>query len=176
MAHKAHRKFVRSVRSKFPKYFRGTSVADVGSLDINGSNRRFFRWPARYVGIDIVKGKNVDIVGFGHEVLPRLVVRFDTIISTNSAEHDKHWEKTFAAMYEQLLPGGLLLINAAGDGFEEHGTYDFHSWASPGTNDYYKNISNEMLSSVLKPDMFSIYYLGQNTPSHDCQFYGIKKQ
>jgi hypothetical protein len=69
MAHKAHRKFVRSVRSKFPKYFRGTSVADVGSLDIN-----------------------------------------------------------------------------------------------------------EMLSSVLKPDMFSIYYLGQNTPSHDCQFYGIKKQ
>jgi len=76
-------------------------------------------------------------------------------------------------MYNTLKPGGLLIVTAGGDGREEHGTSENHSWCSPATNDYYLNISNQMFASVLKPEMFKVYHLGQ--VNKDLQFFGIKK-
>ena len=148
-------------------------MVDVGSLDINGSNRGLFR-KCDYRGIDIVRGKNVDEVGLAHLLLCNLDNYFDTVISTEMLEHDKYWELSLHAMYRALKPGGLLLITAAGDGREEHGTHDHHAYCSPGTLDYYCNISNEMFASVLCPKMFKTYFINQNPKSFDINFYGIK--
>lgn len=98
-----------------------------------------------------------------------------TIISTECLEHDRFWKLTLKTMFESLAPEGLLIITCAGDGRNEHGTTANHPWCSPGTNDYYMNITNEMFSSVLRPTMFQVYHLSQQRKSHDLQFYGIRK-
>src|SRR5579863_8714989 len=117
MAHPAQRKFCKSVKSKFPSFFKRKVIVDIGSLDINGSNRYLF-WKCMYTGVDVIKGKNVDVVMKGHEYLYSLKdsIPIDTIISTEALEHDNTYFKTLKAMYEVLRPGGLLLITCAGDG------------------------------------------------------------
>jgi len=187
MSHPAQRKFCRSVKKMFPDFFKYVNVIDVGSLDINGNNKDLFR-KSSYTGIDIVPGKNVDIVGYAHELLPKITPSlyryysrietfsfawWDVIISTEALEHDKYYDQTLLAMYQKLKSGGLMLITSAGDGRKEHGTVNNEAWASPGTNDYYQNISNAMFSKVLPPALFDIYHLAQ--VDTDLQFFGIKK-
>ncbi len=190
MSHPAQRRFCEMVKRKFPAHFRRSNIVDIGSLDINGSNRGLFR-NCNYTGIDVYPGRNVDIVGPAHIELPSVTESLrrsfeqhyrgwleypapmiDTIISTEAMEHDIHLDKTLKAAYNHLRPGGLLLITAAGDGRAEHGTSDHRPEDSPGTTDYYKNVSNEMFIQVLPPQLFSHYHIAQvNT---DFQFYGIK--
>ena len=173
MAHKEQKQFCKQVRNLFPQQFRGVKVVDVGSLDINGNNRYLFK-RTKYTGIDIVNGRNVDIIGKAHEVLS-MFTNVDTIISTECLEHDKYWKETLLAMYYSLAPEGLMVITCGGEGRQEHGTTRHHGWCSPATNDYYMNITNEMFASVLSPDMFEVYHLGQQRKSHDLQFYGKRK-
>ena len=183
MSHKQQRHFCRWVRRRHGEYFRRVQVIDVGSLDINGNNRYLFS-RSLYIGVDIVQGKNVDVVGKAYEVLPDLARQLEykrrpfinTIISTEMLEHDATWDKSLQAMYDVLDPGGLLLITAAGDGRPEHGTSDYTPGDSPLTNNYYHNISNEMFASVLPGSLFSTYYLNQCPKNCDLQFYGIKKK
>jgi hypothetical protein len=78
-------------------------------------------------------------------------------------------------MYHHLKPNGLLLITAGGDGRPEHGTINHYPGVSPGTNDYYCNISNEMFLGVLHPLLFTSFFIRQDKPNCDFQFFGIKK-
>lgn len=57
MAHPAQWHYCESVRQRFPDQFRNARVLDVGSLDINGSNRPFFT-NCIYTGLDIGPGSN----------------------------------------------------------------------------------------------------------------------
>lgn len=171
MSHKNQVQFVKAVRRKFPLKFIFTDVVDVGSLDINGNNKRFF-WLSNYIGIDIVKGKNVDRVGRAHNVLKKSLP-VHTIISTEALEHDIFYKATLKAMYAKLVSGGLMVITAAGEGRKEHGTHENSPSCSPATNDYYQNITNEMFCNVLPPELFTTYFIRQNKT--DLQFYGIKK-
>lgn len=173
MSHYAQIQFCKQVKKLFPGHFREKIVADIGSLDINGSARSMFR-KCDYTGVDITPGRNVDVVKPGHEFLAPYPNRFDVIISCEMLEHDQYWEKTLCAMWSALKPGGLLLITCAGDGRAEHGTKDYSPQDSPATPDYYLNISNEMFSSVLPPGAFTEYYLRQI--NMDLQFYGIKAE
>lgn len=79
MSHPAQVKFIKEMRSKFRKHFRNANIIDCGSKDINGSNRPYFRrcwinWVGMnsYTGIDLSYGKNVDMIGLVHEVLPMI--------------------------------------------------------------------------------------------------------
>jgi hypothetical protein len=195
MAHKEQKQFCRWVKKKHRGYFSGTIVVDVGSLDINGSNRYLFGsflTPSMYLGIDLIAGKNVDFVGRAHELLPS--IRFmiarrklynpkfhgftdnapNVVISTECLEHDRSWISTMCAMYESLTSGGLLVITCAAPGRLEHGTTKNDGWCSPATNDYYRNISVEDFAEVLPPSLFSEYYLVHDKRNNDIFFYGIK--
>lgn len=187
MSHKEQIHFCKRVKKMFPEYFKRKTVVDVGSLDINGNNKRFFS-NCQYLGIDLIPGKNVDIIGPAHEVLKSigaeysakyrkyfLISKVDTIISTEALEHDRHIEATLLEMYKSLRKGGLLVITAGGNGRPEHGTTENHGWCSPATNDYYKNVSNEMFVKVLPPELFDTYYISQDRGNNDFNFYGIKK-
>lgn len=190
MSHKAQRIFCRQVKKLFPRHFKNVNVIDVGSKDINGNNRRLFS-RSHYIGIDLSEGKNVDVVGRAHLVIPGLQRvlspnavwspdtprieyedKFDTIISTECLEHDKFINQTLLAMYSKLKKGGLLVITCAGDGQPEHGTAQYSPDASPDTNDYYATVSNHILSGILHPLGFKVYHLVQ--VEGDLQFYGIK--
>ena len=91
-------------------------------------------------------------------------------------EHDKHWKQSLNNMVKLLKPGGLLLLTAATTGRLPHGTNDRHPEAAPFTNDYYRNITIEMLNEALPfKKVFKDYDFDTNNQSFDIYFHGIKK-
>jgi hypothetical protein len=170
MAHLNQQLFLARLMIRYPRSFYRVTTIDVGSKNINGTNRWLFPC-SRYIGIDLSDGPNVDVIGRGHEVLP-LLPAADTIISTEALEHDYTYNLTLRAMYAALKPGGLMIVTCAGEGRQEHGTSEKDAWCSPDTTDYYQNVTNEMFARALPPDWFREYRLRQHKT--DLQFYGIK--
>ena len=183
MAHFEQQNYCNWVKKNQPDFFIGSRVLDVGSLDINGNNRYLFE-NCKYTGIDIGAGANVDIVKPVHEYEKTVnslwnsffKLNYDVVISCEMLEHDKYWEQSLRAMYKLLRPGGLLIITAAGYGRAPHGTAENSPNCSPFTNAYYKNVTEQELESVLKPDLnFTRWDLCYNATACDIYFSGIKK-
>lgn len=158
-----------------PRFFEFKSVLEMGSLNVNGSLRTLFD-NCDYTGVDVIAGKDVDVVGAFHEI-DFDIIRFDVVCSVNSLEHDMHFDKTLPRMYELLKAGGLMFISA-GFKWEEHGTLKHTKWASGtaqlkgGWEHYYKNITPEDVMRHFKYDMFAWHMLG--ICHKDVQFVGIK--
>jgi SAM-dependent methyltransferase len=175
MAHREQREWCELVKYAHDEFFVGTSVLDIGSLDINGNNRYLFE-QCNYTGIDIGDGPNVDVVCSGH--LFKSDDLFDVVISTECFEHDEHWQQTLNNVINNLLKdGGLFLFSCAAPGRPEHGTKRTSPKDSPFTNDYYRNLSEADIRSVLNCDeIFSNYKFKTRTEfPQDLYFYGIKK-
>ncbi len=88
------------------------SVLDVGSYDVNGSYKCYFKASHfKYTGLDMADGPNVDIV-------PKDVYKwkeikdnsYDVVISGQVLEHAEFFWVTVAEMVRVLRPGGLLCI------------------------------------------------------------------
>lgn len=169
MSHPAQVEFVRWVKSLYHEMFHGTRVLDCGSLDINGNCRGFFEEPSHYWGIDVGEGPNVDQVCRAADFAS--LEPFDVVISTEMLEHSSSWPLDLINMRRLVRPRGLMVITCAGDGREEHGTTEHDAWTSPHTNDYYRNVSNEMFATALGPEEFSTYFLQQK--DGDLQFFGV---
>jgi SAM-dependent methyltransferase len=159
MAHKEQRDFCIKVKEKFPEFFKNKKVLDIGSLDINGSNRDLFE-NCNYLGLDVGEGRNVDIVSVGH-LFDGPDNYFDTIISTEVFEHDMYYEETIKNIMRMLKPGGLFLFTCAAPGRPEHGTRRQGEWCAPlllqiseEWADYYKNLTEDdvrnLTISILK--------------------------
>jgi SAM-dependent methyltransferase len=175
MAHREQREWCELVKYAHDEFFVGTNVLDIGSLDINGNNRYLFE-QCNYTGIDIGEGKNVDVVCSGH--LFESDDLFDVVISTECFEHDEHWQQTLKNVINNLLKdGGLFLFSCAAPGRPEHGTKRTSPKDSPFTNDYYRNLSEADIRSVLDCDaIFSNYKFKTRIDfPQDLYFYGIKK-
>lgn len=181
MAHPQQQAFCQSVKKRFPKYFSGTMVLDIGSLNINGDNRTLFDSDTLYLGIDVAPGPNVDIVCVAHELeFPEAT--FDVIISTECLEHDRHWVQSLKNSIRMLRPGGLLLITCATTGRPEHGTRRTTPQDAPllamvdsKWADYYRNLDENDIRTeidVAKQFQFSEFSIGQET--HDLYFFGIR--
>lgn len=164
--------FIQKVKDKYPDYFNKKKVLEVGSLDINGSVRKYFT-DCDYWGLDVGKGPGVDIVCPIHEYLDES--QHDVVISTEMLEHDKYWKDSLQSMYNNLKPGGLLILTCAGPNRQEHGTTRTTPQDSPFTTDYYRNISIEDFISILPPQDFQISEIKYAGDKIDLQFYGIKK-
>jgi SAM-dependent methyltransferase len=175
MAHREQREWCELVKYAHDEFFVGTSVLDIGSLDINGNNRYLFE-QCNYTGIDIGDGPNVDVVCSGH--LFKSDDLFDVVISTECFEHDEYWQQTLKNVINNLLKdGGLFLFSCAAPGRPEHGTKRTSPKDSPFTNDYYRNLSEADIRSVLNCDeIFSNYKFKTRIDfPQDLYFYGIKK-
>ncbi len=168
--HKEQKGFCLMVRDLHPEYFTGVSVLDCGSLDVNGNNRYLFE-NCKYLGIDIGPGPNVDLVCPIHEFK---VGQFDTIISTECFEHDRHYKESLSNIVRLLKPGGLFLFTCATTGRKEHGTTQKHPSSSPFTNNYYKNLTEEDITEAMDMSQFSRYEFRANTKVHDLYFWGVK--
>jgi len=159
------------VLGRFPQYRKNVDVIDFGSLDINGNNRQFFT-PKRYTGVDIVNGKNVDVVSYAskykHDGLA------DVVISTEMLEHDKTAKASFLNMIKNLRSGGLLIMTCAGEGRAVHGTRNDNPQDSPLTNDFYENVTLATFAKWLDFDsVFAHYEI--NKDGTDFRFFGITK-
>jgi hypothetical protein len=180
MAHVEQRNFCMKVRRMHPECFYNVNVLDVGSLDINGSNRYLFSGVnAVYTGIDVALGRNVDAMAKGHEwSAPDNF--YDTIISTECFEHDMYYELTLKNIMRMLKPEGMFIFTCATTGREEHGTTRCHAFTSPltsriaGWSDYYKNLTASDILKVLNIEDFKEVLFEVNSSSYDLYFYGIK--
>ncbi len=184
MAHKEQREFCFGVKKIYPEFFKNKKVLDIGSLDINGCNRDLFE-NCQYTGIDVGKGKNVDIISVGH-LFDGEDNYYDTIISTEVFEHDMFYEKTIINVMRMLKPGGLFLFTCAAPGRPEHGTRRCGEQNAPLLQqvseewaDYYKNLTDDDIKVIPNfnetfPDCyFEIKNTNIEIPS-DLYFYGIK--
>lgn len=142
MAHADQFEFIRLVKQHFPTFFEGTSVLEIGSLDINGSVRKFFSG-TRYTGVDVGPGPGVDEVGQG-QLVGYPSHTFDVVISCECMEHNPFWVETVANMFRMAKPGGLVIVSCATTGRREHGTTRTSTFGSPlsvGIGwEYYRNV------------------------------------
>lgn len=177
MAHPVQQKFCMKIKEKFPNYFRNKQVLDIGSLDINGNNKYLFE-NCEYVGLDVVVGKNVDVVSVAHEY-EALDESFDVVLSTNALEHDMYYPLTLKKMVDLLKSKGLMFFSVACK-WKEHGTLKRRPEHSGTTQkeevwkNYYKNLNPEdIYKSIDLKEFFSKYDLRVN--EKDLVFWGIKK-
>lgn len=180
MAHKEQKDYCLSVKSKHPNFFKNAKVLDVGSLDINGSNRYLFE-DCEYTGIDVGPGKNVDIVCPGHK-FEASDGSFDVIVSTECFEHDMYFPETLKNIIRMLRPGGLFFFTCGGDGRGEHGTLRTDTFSSPNTTqipewaNYYRNVNEQWVREIINPeDVFESFQFSYMPVVCDFQFWGIKK-
>ena len=92
------------------KYCSGRAI-EFGSFNENGSVRESMHVD---IGIDMRKGKDVDIVlnacdaieHFGEET-------FDTVVSTDALEHSEQWKCFISNMLGVLKTDGIMILTAA---------------------------------------------------------------
>lgn len=178
MAHPQQREFILKVKDKFPKFFKGKSVLEVGSLNINGTVRDFFE-ECKYVGIDVAEGPGVDVVCQGQEYNEK-DASFDVTCSAECFEHNPYWCETFENMIRLCKKKGLVFFTCATEGRPEHGTSRTDPDSSPLTIsigwDYYKNLTeNDFLEKINLDDYFSSYEFSIGHENFDLYFWGIKK-
>lgn len=175
MSHPEQVRFCERVKERFPDFFYGTKVLEVGSRNINGSLRSLYD-QCDYTGIDAVDGKDVDVVCVGHE-FEAAACSFDVVCSAEVLEHDPHARETVTHMVELARKGGLVFITCATENRPEHGTRRTGKNYSPDW-DHYRNISiGELLLWTGAADgVLSEVYAEINTDIDDLYFWGIKRR
>jgi len=182
MAHDRQRDYCQRIKWIFPEYFTEVNVCDIGSLDLNGNNHYLFN-DYSYIGVDIGKGRNVNVVSKGHEYRPIDGSKYDIVISTECFEHDMYWKETIMNVIENLLrPEGLFVFSCATTGRPVHGTTMFDPQDSPFTvqeddwSGYYMNVTELDVRAAIKiEDYFIAHHFYVDTESCDLYFWGILK-
>ncbi|CAB4124269.1 Glycosyltransferase 2-like [uncultured Caudovirales phage] len=177
MAHHEQRVFIERVLNKFPEFFSNRKVLEVGSLNINGTLRDFFR-DCDFTGIDVGAGRGVDVVCQG-QYYDAPSASFDAVCSAECFEHNPYWITTVENMIRLCKPEGLMFFTCATDGRAEHGTSRSDPNASPLTTvigwEYYRNLNeNDFVSEIDFDKYFSEYYFEVNKASKDIYFVGVR--
>lgn len=179
MAHESQIQFLTNVRKNLGNFFNKTKVLEIGSADINGSARVLFT-SCDYTGVDLIEGKGVDRVCFGHMIYDP-DESYDVVLSTECFEHDRFYKKTFKNMIRLCKKGGLIIFTCASTGRPEHGTKrsspnDSLSCFVEGFEDYYKNLEEKDFRDFVNFDeVFLHYWFGGNQEPSDLYFCGIKR-
>ncbi len=176
MSHLQQLIYFASIARRFPRYFEGVRVLEIGSLNINGSIRQFFRG-CEYLGVDLGPGPDVDLVCAGQDLaLPD--ASFDVTCSTECFEHNPHWRETFANMIRMTRPGGMVCVTCATEGRPEHGTRRTTPTDSPFTSvdsDYYRNLVADDFRQALDLDAaFAWHEFHVDHSSFDLYFCGLR--
>lgn len=171
MSHQSQLDFVLGLKNRYPEYFTGTKVLEVGSLDINGSIRQFFD-ALQYIGVDLGQGKGVDLVCKGEELdFPDNF--FDVVASCECFEHNPEWAKTFDNMVRMC--SGLVIMTCATTGRPEHGTRRTSPSDAPFCGDYYRNLTEQDIRDNCDLSKFAVYEFSTNANPADLYFWGICK-
>lgn len=97
------------------------TIVEIGAQDVNGSLRDVAPAGCKYVGVDFVDAKGVDVVLTDPYVLPFESESVDVIVSSSCLEHSEFFWLSYLEMLRILKPSGLLYINVPSNG-------DFHQY------------------------------------------------
>jgi len=131
------------VRENLPQTF--NTVVEIGSRDINGSLRSLFTGK-NYTGVDILPGKNVDIVADASLELPLAKDSFDLAVCVAVFEHTPDMANIILNTAAALRPGGTMLLMAAYS-WPPHSAIDGDRRLHPG--EHYANIAPKEMESAL---------------------------
>ena len=179
MSHPEQQLFVAHCKRFLPAWFKGKTVLEIGSLDINGSVRGFFE-DCRYTGIDLGPGKGVDVVAAG-ESFAGATHGYDVVVSCEAMEHNPYWRETLHNAVRMLKPDGLMLLTCATYGRRQHGTPKTSPGDSPLTADggssYYRNLGEADLRSAGPFDeWFGWHRFFTDHVIRDLYFIGLRPQ
>lgn len=102
----------------------GKRIIEVGSCDFNGSTRPLIEFwqPAEYIGVDIIEGRDVDLICSAENLVEKFGKdSFDIVLSFEMLEHTKTWQKAISNMKNVCKPGGAILITTRSLGYPYHG-------------------------------------------------------
>lgn len=121
-------------------------VIEIGSRNINGTVRPLFP-NARWVGIDLHPGPDVDVVCDMRDYAPPDSV--DLVVCCEVFEHAEPWRQMISQAQSWLKPGGRMIITCAGPGRLPHSHIDGCQLRS---GEYYGNISADELRRAIGAD------------------------
>jgi len=87
-------------------------VVDIGAQDVNGSLRYVCPPNCKYIGVDFINGRGVDIVLQDPYKLPFGDSSVDIVVSSSCLEHSEMFWVLFLDILRILKPGGLFNSNA----------------------------------------------------------------
>jgi hypothetical protein len=125
-------------------------VLEIGSRDVNGTLRSLFAERQQkpvYLGIDIVRGRGVDVVACGEGYVPPWPM--DLVFCAEVLEHvpDATAKGICQNALKMLEPGGVLLMSMATDPREPHSAGD-SAPLQPG--EFYRNVRVDQLRDWLE--------------------------
>ena len=94
----------------------GLTIVDIGSQDVNGSLRSVAPPNNKYIGVDFVEAKGVDVVITDPYSLPFEDESVEAVVSSSCFEHSEFFWLLFNEALRILKPNGLLYINAPSNG------------------------------------------------------------
>lgn len=100
----------------YAKPLPSATVVDIGAQDVNGSLKSVCPSNCKYIGVDFVEGKGVDVILQDPYKLPFDDHSIDIIVSSSCFEHSEFFWLSFVEMMRILRPGGLCYINAPSNG------------------------------------------------------------
>ena len=177
MSHSEQTKFITDCLSTIKNDFNNPDIVEVGSYNVNSLvNYRKLIGNCNYLGIDLIEGPGVDLVLKG-ENINKLNKKFDIIISAECFEHAENWKCIFRQMIDNIKEHGYIILTIASKGRLEHGTKRTINLDSPGTGDYYKNLSKRDFFKNFKIDiLFEDYFFFYNIHSYDLYIILRKKR
>ena len=87
-------------------------LIDIGSLSVNSNIKNSLEDNMEYIGIDIVKGENVDVVLDDPYKFPFEDKSVDAVISISNFEHTEFFWLTYLEILRVLKDDGLFFLNA----------------------------------------------------------------
>ena len=98
-------------------------IVEIGSQSINENIKEHLNKNHEYIGVDIVKGNNVDIVLEDPYKLPFEKDTIDVVISISTFEHTEFFWLSYLEILRVLKPTGLFFLNVPSNSkYHRHST------------------------------------------------------
>ena len=94
----------------------GGTIVEIGSQDVNGSIRGAAPKEMKYIGVDFVRGKGVDVVITDPYSLPFDDASVEAVVSSSCFEHSEMFWVLFLEVLRIVKPNGLVYINVPSNG------------------------------------------------------------
>jgi SAM-dependent methyltransferase len=92
------------------------TILDIGAQNVTGTLKDICPRASKYLGVDFVKGKDVDVVLEDPYKLPFENSSVDVVVSSSCFEHSEMFWLLYLEIMRVLRPEGLFYLNAPSNG------------------------------------------------------------